>query len=247
MVSLLLMLAAPGVRAQGSPPPESDAYGCKPEDAVRHTITSPANGVTVGRTFALAGTIKPTRGYQQYISVQIDGEYYVDPKNRNFDPNNTTQEYFTALTDLQGNFNYTIDLSGEHVTEQYVYNMANNGSTSTRIRHGVTAGAHKITVGYYGPCSDAGELALTVKEDAPKAAAPVVQYTEAPKPTPTPSASPSITPTPEAVADSTGKKIPPAWWVVFGVLGGVASLLLGQQGWKWYRHRKSGTTIAKSK
>ncbi len=233
-----------GSLAAAQEPSQDPTYTDPCADAPQATIASPSNNATVGRTFALVGTLRPTGGYPQYVTIKIDGQFYVDPKNRGFDPNQFNQDYYNPLTDAQGNFNFTIDLNGGDVLEQYVYNYA--GGSSQVIRNGLTPGEHKLTVGD-NYCFPEAATAFTLKDDAPRTTGAVPQYQLQPRPTstPTPSAKPSIKPVTAAANEKTD--LSTVWWVIAAFVIGGTMVALAEYTWRYYHKRNPGSKIPSKK
>lgn len=217
------------VAAQESQDPEEyPEYECNSDQITNYKITLPAPGATVGRTFALKGSITPSVDDIQYVNIEIDGQAYVDPRNRTHDPNDYTQPYFYPFTDAQGNFDLTIDLSGNNVLEQYVF----EGGVYKTIRSPIAAGTHKLRVGFDGYfCSNGpAEQTFILQDAAPKTVAQTApRYQQAPKPAPSASPSPSVAPVMATPATETaGSSLNPAVALALGALLGAAILALAE-------------------
>ena len=205
-------------------------------------INSPAANATVGRTFALSGKVRQTSGSltpdfaNSHVYFNIDNVYYVDPRNRNFNPDNPNAQYYTFSLDAQGNFSATIDLNGNAVLEQYA-----SGPGGDSVRRGVPDGRHVLSVivypnvpyseesahCFYGPglFETQGDLVFNLQSAAATSRAQnESRVVQKPKPTETPTALPTPSGNPiqedPAVAGSFWDRLDPQWWALIGLLLG---------------------------
>lgn len=192
----------------------ASAQGLREQAPVTVTVSSPANGVTVGRTITFTGTARPDIG----LSVLIDGNVYIPVQDRGESEGRGLSNAGNA--DANGRFSFTIDLSGQAIKE----------AEGAAVR-AVPAGRHTFVVTeLYAP--DAGQsqpIVLNVTDgtvDQAEAEAPSVA-------TPTPTATPSPTASPLA-ADTTGR---PDWvmLVLAGAIGGISAYGFHRL---YYRNRK---------
>lgn len=183
--------------------------------AAATTITFPASGSTVGRTFELSGT--GTSGAQ--FGVTVDGKSYVPVAYRN----QSGGEYPSGGTiDAQGRFGVTLDLTGNHA-------VSDGGGY-----YGVSAGRHIIMVQEFffnGQSGTPGktEIAVDVRDSgngtatgnqAPNHPA----STNAAATTVSPGTSPVISPSPvqaAGVATTKGASPAPAWVVLVAAVVGM--------------------------
>lgn len=174
------------------------------EPPVTVTVTSPANGATVGRTVTFTGTAKPNIG----LSVLIDDDVYIPDQDRG---TTESREYApTGTADRNGRFSFTINLDGEAVREA-------EGGASTAV----TPGRHAFVVTelYADDAGQSAPITLTVDDNQRSDAAAETEGILAPTPTPTPSPTASLAP--DVKGDFDFNEL--AKLLLAGALGGLAA------------------------
>lgn len=233
------VLSVPGVGLVSAQ--EGAPVQCPQQPSV--SVSSPSSGVTVGRQFTLAGKVTVGQGDEPVrpVYLEIDDKLYVHPDNRNADP---YQQYFTPLTDNLGNYSFTIDLTGDRVTEEYV-----NGQY---VRYPLSDGQHKFSVYTFaeGPYGEAyahcpgpegpKELLLTVKSDAPSVVSQQQsRLVQRPKPSPLASESPSPSVAPvksdEVKVDDDQDMKSWLWALLAFVIGGLTTGLAEYSAVRYHR------------
>lgn len=185
------------------------------------TVSQPASGSTVGRSVTFSGTAKPDIS----LALDIDGVQYLDPRDRPM--GDTGREYIpAAVSDANGRFTFTADLSGNSVL------IDSNGN-----RKPLTAGPHTFLLSeLYSPVSGKSpDIRLTVQDAAAPARA------EQPAATVTPSASPSAVPTAVAASDTkveSATHIEPWLAALLAAVGGALIVLLAH---RFSPHRTTGS------
>ena len=133
-------------------------------------VNSPANGSPIGRSVVLSGVAQPDTG----LSVAIDGNSYVDPRDRGVTEGRGGST--PTVSDANGQFSVTLDLNGPSVTVNSQGQLA-----------GISSGNHQFVI--YEMYAQNGGKSQAVTLNVDSAAAQTVASTA------TPTASPSPSPT----------------------------------------------------
>ncbi len=179
----------------------NEAYGY-PQNI---TISSPANGQTVGRVITIAGQANPGAA----LSVLIDGKSYIDPRDRG-----TSEPRDAAIpggADGNGSYSFTINLEGDRVVNN------EQGQSS-----GVSNGSHRLMViEFYRP-GRSNEISFTVQDGSSNTGQSVSQPQPAAAtsatPSPSPSPSPVVSP-PSAMVEGANSVSPWIALLVGGLIG----------------------------